>query len=481
MNGTQELAHGVIMAGITGTTFDPSLPRFGGYLLFAGDGATVGNVRALTDALRGRDEELPPVIAIDQEGGPVARLRRDVEPMPSMMSLGAADDIALAQRAGEQTAFDLRRAGCTLDFAPVLDLALESANAVIGTRSFGADPRRVASMGEAFARGLRSAGVIPCYKHFPGHGATSLDSHATLPVIETDAATLRARDLVPFAAVAPTAPAMMSAHVCVPAFDPDHPATLSRRIASDLLRAELGFRGAFVTDCLEMSAVAANGFVESAVAALASGADLLLFSHDPVLAVTAADAIATAVNEQRIPRERLEEAHARVVILREAGAQPLPLDAFPPHPGVGREIGRRAVTLLHGVPHADPLSSIAVCFGARAPMLAREAPALEELWPSIDPPAQEMQAVLTRLVESERRPLVLAQRPHRHPAQAEAIGGILERYPNTLLVSLFEPFGVALFANARHSLAVYGDDVSSIGGLADVIFGSAMPTGRLPL
>ncbi len=481
MNGTQELARGIIMAGITGTTFDPSLPRFGGYLLFAGDGATVGNIRALTDALRRRDDDLPPVIAIDQEGGSVARLRRDVEPIPSMMSLGAADDIALAERAGEQTAFDLRRAGCTLDFAPVLDLALESENAVIGTRSFGADPQRVTSMGEAFARGLTSAGVIACYKHFPGHGATSLDSHQTLPVIETDAATLRARDLVPFAAVAPSAAAMMSAHVCVPAFDPHHPATLSRRIARDILRTELGFRGAFVTDCLEMSAVAASGSVESAVTALESGADLLLFSHDPALAVSAADAVATAVNEKRVPLERLEEAHARVVKLREAGAQPLPLDAFPPHPGVGREIGRRAVTLLRGVPHADPLSSIAVAFGAGGPMLAREAPVLEELRPSIEPSAQETQAILTRLVESERRPLVLAQRPHRHPAQAEAIARILERYPDALLVSLLEPFGVPLFANARHLLAVYGDDVSSIGGLTDVIFGSAMPAGRLPL
>jgi beta-N-acetylhexosaminidase len=481
VNGTLDLARGVIMAGISGTAFDPSLPRFGGYLLFADDRATVGEIRALTDALRRRDDDLPPVIAIDQEGGSVARLRRDVEPIPPMMALGAADDIVLAERAGEQTAFDLRRAGCTLDFAPVLDLALESENSVIGTRSFGSDPQRVAAMGEAFARGLRRADVLPCYKHFPGHGATTLDSHQTLPLIETDERTLRARDLVPFAAVARGAAAMMSAHVRVPALDPDRPATLSRRIASDLLRAELGFRGAFVTDCLEMNAVAADGSVESAVAALASGADLLVFSHDPALAVASAEAIATAVNERRIPRERLEEAHARVVNLRKAGPLPLPLEAFPPHPGVGREIGRRAVTLLRGVPHADPLSSIAVCFGAQAPMLAREAPALEELRVSLDPPAPETQAILTQLAQSERRPLVLAQRPHRHRAQAEAIARVLEGYPDTLLVLVFEPFGVPLFINARHLLAIYGDDVSSIGGLADVIFGSAMPTGRLPI
>ncbi len=142
------------------------------------------------------------VIAIDQEGGAVARLREGVEPMPSMMALGAAQDIELAERAGEQMAFDLRRAGCTLDFAPVLDLALDPCNAVIGTRSIGADPQQVVAIGEAFARGLQQGGILPCYKHFPGHGSTSVDSHEALPIVDADESTLRARDLVPFAAVA---------------------------------------------------------------------------------------------------------------------------------------------------------------------------------------------------------------------------------------------------------------------------------------
>jgi beta-N-acetylhexosaminidase len=469
------------MAGISGTNFDASLPCFGGYLLFGSDGATLAQIRALTDALRKREHDAPPAIAIDQEGGPVARLRKGVEPMPPMMSLGAADDIELAQRAGEQIAFDLRRAGCTLDFAPVLDLALEPENAVIGTRSLGADPQRVASSGAAFARGLLRGGVLPCYKHFPGHGATAIDSHAMLPVIETDAATLRARDLVPFAGVAQRAPAMMSAHVVVRAFDADRPATLSPRIASDLLRGELGFRGVFVTDCLEMNAVAARGSVECGVAALAAGADLLLFSHDAALANAATNAIETAVKDKRISLERLEEAYARVMKVRQEGAPPQPLDAFPPHPGVGREIGRRAVTLVRGVPHANPLTSIAVSFGAQGSLLAREAPAIEELIFPIDPTSEDVRAIMARLADVERRPLVLARRPHRYPAQAEAVARILDRYPDALVVLLFEPFGVSLFANARHLLVVYGDDLASIGGLADVIFGGSMPSGRLPL
>jgi beta-N-acetylhexosaminidase len=475
-----ELARNVIMAGIAGTNFDENAPRFGAYLLFGGDGVSLNDVRALTDVLRAGSEDLPPLIAIDQEGGHVARLRHDVEAIPSMMALGAAGDVELAQRAGEQIAFDLRRAGCTLDFAPVLDLALEPENAVIGTRSFGSDPQRVAALGAALARGIRRGGIVPCYKHFPGHGSTSVDSHEALPVVDADEATLRARDLVPFAAVARDAAAMMGAHVLVRAFDTELPASLSPRIGNELLRDELGFRGAFVTDCLEMGAVA--GRAGLAVDALLAGADVLVFSHDLELALDAAKAIETAVEEGRVPLARLEEASARVRRLRETVAAPLPLDAFPPHRGVGREIGRRAITLLRGLPHADPVASVAVSFGGNRPMLLeREAPALEECVAGIDPGIEECDAILARLAAAGRRPLLLTRSAHRHRAQAQTIALILERYPDALVVSLGEPFDVPALGGARHFLAAYGDDASSIGGLADVIFGGSMPTGELPI
>ena len=164
--------------------------------------------RFFTDMLRAKSLETPPLIAIDQEGGPVARLRQGVEPIPSMMAVGATGDLELARRAGEQTAFDLRRAGCTMDFAPVLDLAIDPRNTVIGTRSFGAVPQRVAELGRAFANGLSGGGIVPCFKHFPGHGATSVDSHDALPLLASDESTLLERDLVPFAAVAREASAI---------------------------------------------------------------------------------------------------------------------------------------------------------------------------------------------------------------------------------------------------------------------------------
>jgi beta-N-acetylhexosaminidase len=481
VNGIGELARGVVMLGIKGAAFDETLPLFGGYLLFGGDDVTLQAIRALTDALRERSVELPPLIAIDQEGGPVARLRRGVEPMPSMMALGAAGDLDLARRAGEQTAFDLRRAGCMLDFAPVLDLALEPENCVIGTRSFGADPQQVASLGAAFGDGLARGGVSPCYKHFPGHGSTATDSHEALPFVSIDEATLRARELAPFARIARDAAAIMTAHVVVRAFDSERPATTSTRVLSGLLRDELAFEGVLVTDCLQMQAIAAHDSVASAVEALAAGADLLLFSHDVDVAVAAADAIEAAVDAGRIPFVRLQDAHRRVANLRAGALPPLPLDAFPPHPGVGREIARRAITVIRGVPHADPLASVAVSFGGSASELQRETAVLKELIAPLDPSDADVAGLLEALAQGERRPLLLARRAHLHPSQAAAIVQILDRYPDALVVSLREPFDVPLFAAARHLFATYGDDEAAIGGLADVLFGSCLPSGQLPV
>lgn len=496
MSDLGALARGVIAAGFDGTQLDPALPAFGAYVVFARNAESLAQLRALTNALRERDGVASPaLVAIDQEGGRVVRLQQGVEPMPSMMALGAVDDTELAQRAGEQIAFDLRRAGCSLELGPVLDLALEPGNTVIGTRSLGSDPWRVAALGAGFAAGLERGGIAWCGKHFPGQGASPVDSHYALPEIDADASILRARDLVPFAALAKRAPAMMGAHAVVRAFDPDAPVTLSSRIVDGLLRGELGFCGPFVTDCLQMAAPDAFGDPTSvAVEALAAGADLLTVSHSVELALAIADAIERAVVVGTLPRERLQTAYERVMRLRAAAAlqAPVALEAFPPHPGVGREIARRAITLLRGLPHADPLSSVAVSFegdafeginagNVRAASLRHEAPALEGLRLPLDPDAAQAEAALRTLRERGRRPLLLARRAHLHPAQGRAIAQIVDAFSDAVVVSMLEPFDLPLFASARHLLAAYGDDPAAIGGLADVLFGGSMPEGRLPV
>ncbi|MBV9233460.1 MAG: hypothetical protein JO030_05405 [Candidatus Eremiobacteraeota bacterium] len=477
-----QLARDCIATGFHGSEIDPALPRFGGYVFFAENGTSPQELRALTDALRVREERtLPPVLAIDQEGGRVARLRDGVEPMPPLMALGAAGNIDLARRAGEQIAFDLRRAGCTLDFAPVLDLAVNAKNTVIGTRSFGDDSQRVAELGAALARGLRDGGVLPCYKHFPGHGATAVDSHDELPAIDSTRASLRAADMVPFAAVAPEAVAIMTGHLLVRAIDSQRPATLSARIATRLLRDELGFAGALVSDCLEMRALPGAASPQTAILALSAGVDLLLFSHDTDAAYAAATAIAQAVESGALPLQRLETARRRVERLRAHASPPLDLDAFPPHPMVGREVARSAVTLIRGVPRADPVASVAIAFGANGTRLRHEAPALREASLPLEPHRDQIRALLDDLEGWQRRPLLLAQRAHLYEAQAAAIADVIARYPDALVVSTAEPFDLPLFPRARHLLACYGNDAASLGGLADVLFGGAMPSGQLPV
>ena len=207
---------------------------------------------------------------------------------------------------------------------------------------------------------------------------------------------------------------------------------------------------------------------------------MLVFSHRVDRALRAVEAIVEAVSGGRLPLARLEEAYARAQNLRRAGRPPIALDEFPPHPDLGREIARRAITLVRGIAHADPIVSIAISFGGET-ALAREAPALAHVALSLDPTAEEVEQLFGELERRGRRPLVLSRRAHLHPAQAAAISRILTGFPDATVVSLREPFDLPLFGAARHLLAAYGDDVASLGGLADVLFSGHMPAGRLPI
>jgi beta-N-acetylhexosaminidase len=215
------------------------------------------------------------LVAIDQEGGGVIRLE-DVPYPPSAMALGAADDAGLTERVAAATARGLVAVGVSVDFAPVADVNVSPANPVIAERSFGSDPEAVARHVVAFVRGLQRGGVAATVKHFPGHGDTSVDSHLALPRLEVDLARLEALELHPFrAAIEAGVDAVMTAHLLLPALDPERPATLSRRIVTGLLREELGFEGVVFTDALNMRAVSERySPAEAALVALQAGCDM---------------------------------------------------------------------------------------------------------------------------------------------------------------------------------------------------------------
>ena len=257
------LAQSVIAVGFDGRrAADAPLDELralapGAVILFGRNAGSNDELRALIVALRGMTA-LPPLIAVDQEGGRVARIGEPVAQLPSAMAVGAAHDAGACERLGTLLGRDLARLGVSVDFAPVADCALVPANTVIGTRAYGSDPHVVARFAGAFARGLETGGVAAALKHFPGHGSTAVDSHVALPRVSAGAAEFRARDLVPFAAAisADAAQIVMAGHVVIDAFDAQRPASLSPRILTRLLRDELGFAGVACTDCLQMDAIA---------------------------------------------------------------------------------------------------------------------------------------------------------------------------------------------------------------------------------
>lgn len=261
--------------------------------------------------------------AVDQEGGRVQRLGPPFPQLPRMRRVGETGDAALTRRAGEVLARGLRAIGFRQDYAPVLDVDTNPANPVIGDRSFSRDPQVVARLGVALAHGLQAEGVAACGKHFPGHGDTITDSHLELPRLEHDLARLREVELVPFAAAMRGGIAsVMTAHVLFPSLDPSHPATLSERIITPLVRGELGYDGVVVSDDLEMKAVADHyGIEDSAVRAIRAGCDQLLICHQPALVAQAHRAIVQAVEKGTLSRERVAEAADRVA--RMGGRYPL--------------------------------------------------------------------------------------------------------------------------------------------------------------
>jgi beta-N-acetylhexosaminidase len=504
------LARGVIGVGFPGTTADTApldaLRAFGpgALILFARNVGTPGELRDLVGSLR-ETASPPPLITVDQEGGRVERIQHGVAALPSAMAVGATGDVALAEKLGTLLGRDLARLGINVDLAPVADLSLQPRSVVVATRAYGDDPERVGAFAGAFAHGLERAGVAATVKHFPGHGSTAEDSHVALPRVSADAATLRARDLVPFArAIADRAASIViTAHVVIEAFDPDRPATISHKVLTGLLRGELGYDGIVATDCLEMDAIAGSmGTVRGAVEALAAGADLLLISHHLELAQQAADAIVAAVDAGEIPLARLQEAHERVRGLRERLAKPSEL-AEPVDDEWPLDAARRAVTVLRGdarLRAGKPVTVISfegtgVDNVARSGGRARadETPSLSSAlrrrgWKSevmrvpLEPAASDIDVLLEHVPALGDREFVIVTRDaHLYPAQKDAVTRILALAPDALVVSARSPYDALLWPQAQRVICIYGGQIVSLEGCADVLSGRAEVRGTLPV
>jgi len=264
-------------------------PEVGGLILFARNIDHPRQVQELCRSIRAIRPDM--LLAVDQEGGRVQRLRRDFIRLPPMREFALrADATQLAEISGWVMATEVLAVGLDFSFAPVLDLDYQR-SAVVGSRAFEGDPQRASELAGAFIRGMHVAGMAATGKHFPGHGWAEADSHVSIPMDERGLDALRARDLVPFRQLSGVLDAVMPAHVIYPQVD-DRPAGFSRRWLQDVLRGELGFGGVIFSDDLSMAGAHVVGDAASRIeAALSAGCDMGLVCNDRAAAELAVSAV----------------------------------------------------------------------------------------------------------------------------------------------------------------------------------------------
>ncbi|MFI6762504.1 glycoside hydrolase family 3 protein [Micromonospora sp. NPDC050417] len=452
--------------------------RLGGLILvgFSADDPTGKNqvttnvdnpaqVHELTGGLQAAGAQLPAgaaplLIGTDQEFGVVTRIGNGVTVLPSAMAFGAAADPALTESAWQAAGTELAALGINVDFAPDADV-LGAQSTVIGSRSFGDDPKATSAQVAAAVRGLQGAGVAATLKHFPGHGHTAADSHDNLPVLAQDRAALDAGDLPPFTAgIAAGAGLVMSGHLDVTAIDPGTSATFSHKVLTDLLRGELGFKGVVVSDGMNMAPAEVYPPGEAAVRAINAGNDLLLM---PPNVTQAYDGLLAAVRAGTLPRTRLVEAATRVLTLKfTLAGRPAPamstLDSAA-HREAARRVATASVTALRGT-----CAEAAV----RGPVTVTASNGREKT-------AAALTSALTAAgvqVVPQGGTVVHLVGYGDAAADLNAAAGVT--------VAMDTPF---LLESAKSPvlLATYSSSTVSMAALADVLAGKARPTGHSPV
>ncbi|MEE6262260.1 glycoside hydrolase family 3 protein [Plantactinospora sonchi] len=453
--------------------------RLGGLILvgFSADDPTGSNqpttnvdspeqVRKLTGGLQEAAGKLtagavPMLVGIDQEFGVVTRISDGVTNLPSAMALGAAGEPPLTEKAWRAAGGELAALGVNVDFAPSADVLSEDRSTVIGSRSYGSDPKAAGAQVGAAVRGLQGAGVAATLKHFPGHGQTAADSHKGLPVVRQDQKKLRANALPPFSAgIDAGAWLVMSGHLDVQAVDPGVPATFSRKLLIDLLRGELGFTGVLVTDAMNMAAVTDQPTGKAVVRAINAGNDLVLM---PPNVTEAYDGLLAALRDGSLSRDRLVEAVTRVLTLkfRLAGRTAPELDTLnsQEHQEAARQVAAAAVTVLRGDCTAAPVAGPVTVTSSGGRDRTREllTEALTRAGVKVVPSG----GTVVHLV-----------------GYGDGVGDL--RGDATVTVGMDTPY---LLGRARSKvlLATYSSTAASMTALAEVLAGRAKPTGRSPV
>jgi len=423
-------------------------------------------VRKLTAGLQGAAKKLPAgvplLIGTDQEFGSVTRVREGVTQLPSAMAFGAAADPKLTEEAWRAAGIELAAIGINVDFAPVADVLGTAGSGVIGSRSYGTDPKVASGQVGAAVRGLQAGGVGATLKHFPGHGHTTADSHSDLPVLSQNRAALDSGDLPPFrAGIDAGAWLVMSGHLDVRSVEPGVPATFSPKVLTGVLREQLGFQGIVVTDSMGMAPARKWPVGEAAVRAVLAGNDVLLMPPD--LAAAQAGLLA-ALRSGRLPRAHLIDSVTRIVTvkLRIAGfAQPdMKMLGDGEHQAAALAISSSAITLMRGS-----------CQGAlvKGPVTVTAAGGG---W-------SRQREALVQALKAHGIPVVASGGTIVHlVGYGDGSAGL--RADAAVTVAMDTPYVLGRSRSAV-LIATYSSTTASMSALATVLAGHARPTGRSPV
>jgi beta-N-acetylhexosaminidase len=342
----EEILAQIFMVGYSGTTPTKTLMDWiglqgiGGVKIFgwnASDTSVLAqSIRTMQEASLEHAGSIPLLIATDQEGGWIRHVKGSTSESPGNMALGAVGSVQDAYKAGFFIGKELATIGIHMNFAPVVDIATNPDSGIIGPRAFSDDPALVAKLGAAFARGSLAAGVVPTAKHFPGHGATDLDSHGTLPEIDIDYKTFAGRERSVFAyLVKEGIPAIMSGHLAFPRLAGSSvPASLSYDLIETELRKKLGFDGLVITDDLYMAgALRGDTLSEVCEKAIRAGNDMILLSSTPDPQGLLWKKLLGLYRSDESFRVRVQQAAKRVLTVKFKYLKPQGRKAMVPDPG----------------------------------------------------------------------------------------------------------------------------------------------------
>lgn len=477
--------------------------------IFARNIASVEQATTLMNEIHATSE-IPPMIFADQEGGIVCQFAELTSTFANHMGLAATGDPAYTEIAAEVMAEDMKLIGVDGFIAPTIDVNYEPDNPIIGLRAFSDDVETVTTLGEAFIKGVGQIGLAAMPKHFPGHGASRLDSHLILPSLDHSEEFFTAYDLHPFKKVAPHVNFIMTAHIAVPQIDQTGlPATFSKKFLIDILRKRFGFSGILITDCLEMDVIKNNYTPEEMVRySIEAGVDVMLLSHSLKLQKEMHDILVKKVKSGEVTEERINQSVKRILTIKDQYGMLNPnvqrsVSRAVQHVREKRDLEdfvcRHSIVLLRDYLNKIPLakgkklgiiewdktrSTIQLHEPSHKSYLEKHA---RKYFENIDvlilPLKKPDSMILENFLKANEEILVgpFSRTPEVERLQADVIREILKIREDVVIIATGNPYDIRHFPEAKTYLTTFGFRDCQINALFEILVGNFKATGRLPV